>query len=135
MPDDHYTNATFETVRRMSHQSDTPRRSHRPVNVTIAHMQRVGGQSPAAQFRAHHESRLAFFHGPTLVVLHTFRLAARGPQRHNIAGQWPRGQFTRHHLSDKEEHHRTRCIRLKLMFVLATRPHGMSIIPYKMLNV
>jgi hypothetical protein len=68
-------------------------------------MQRVGGQSPAAQFRAHHESRLAFFHGPTFVVLHTFRVAARGPQRHSIAGQWPRGQFTWHHLSDKENNY------------------------------
>ena len=91
-----------------SHMQWVDERSVYSVNVTLSHMQWVAGQKPAAQFRAHHESRLAFFHGPTFVVLHTFRVAARGPQRHSIAGQWPRRQFTWHHLADKENNYNER---------------------------
>ena len=98
-----HMNALLETIGRRT--KCLLRVTHIGRKVTISHMQWVDGQRPAAQLRAHHESRLAFFHGPTFVVLHTFRVAARGPQRHSIAGQWPRGQFTWHHLADKENNY------------------------------
>ena len=106
------------------------------IGRNVSHMQWVPGQNPAAQLRAHHESRLAFFHGPTFVVLHTFRVAARGPQRHSMAGQWPRGQFTWHHLSDKENNYskRSNDVYIKKHSCLVIKPHGWAITPCSLQN-
>ena len=70
--------------------------------LIVSHLQREGGQNPAAQLLAHQVSSLAST--PMFAALHIFRSPLSGPHRQRNKGQFPRGQFKRHQLSNKAKH-------------------------------